>query len=86
MAKPISPMGGERIATFTWAEDPDVTGYIDLDSWQVFDLVDNHPGADHGQGKKIGHKKNKYAKMAEKLQTWHIREKDKKEPKGKGGN
>jgi len=74
-----------RLANFTWEEDPNITGLIDLDTWQITDLVDNADDAECGKGKKIGHKKNKYAKMDKHLQTWHIKKKDRKKPKkGKG--
>lgn len=77
---------GEAIAAFGWADDSDIEGSICLDCFAVFDLVDNADDAEGRKGKKIGHKKNKYKKAGERLQTWHIREKDKKEPKKvKGG-
>jgi hypothetical protein len=71
---------------FEWADDRDIQGKICLDCFCIFDLVDNADDAESGKGKKIGHKENKYDKVAKKLKTWHIREEDKKEPKKvKGG-
>jgi len=68
---------------FQWADNSDIIGMVCMDAgcFTVFDMVDNADDAEEGKGKKIGHKKNKYAKLGEKIQTWHIKEKDKKEPK-----
>ena len=73
-------------ADFEWAENRDIQGKICTDCFCVFDLIDIADNAEQGKGKKIGHKENKYEMAGMKLKTWHIREKDKKEPKKmKGG-
>lgn len=75
----------KRKANFEWADNRNIQGAICLDCFCVFDLVDNDADAEHGKGKKIGHKENKYKNLGKQVQTWHIRPKDKKKPK-KGGN